>query len=330
MKNANANNAAIKTLLSVNKNALRNLHDLFLYDFEKPFTAFVRTGRFTLKSIEKEAREKVADYNPETYTTVILTRGKYEYNSRYFKTARMDRPNHIEVDFRFHSIGEYYSNISNYYGKVEFESFRKDRDAETIVIFQHNENLISVSRPVWSNGLISGRRYKIHEYRRGNYMYYTPLEGDGVKVFASINGRRFEKNGKSLEKEEVFDKSGYFVYEKRDKLERAAKKVRAEKEKAAADARDYSGPLKTLENKLFEIKSSIAKRLDAAGTLEEVKEVSEMMNKWRGLPDVWQDYIFLRDRAANKGFSSPAVFDSRYADITAALEKINNKLNEKR
>lgn len=324
--------AAIKKLLSTSKNALRNLHDTLGLDFCQSYKAFEISGRFTVRGIEKKAAALVKDYSPETYSTVVLSKRENRFQCGQYMLATIEPEHKVDTEYKIVDHGYYKLNLDGFYNKGYFDETRKDETTHTIVIVQRREYLTR-AEPLRTypnpETLEENIRYKIFEYKPGSHLYFAPVESDGKRRYKSLRTYYVAKKG-TKEDDLAFDKSGYYVFPKRYRLRKEAARIRAEKQKAAADARDYSGSLKTLENKLFEIKSSIAKRLDAAGTLEEVKEVSEMMIKWRGLPDVWQDYIFLRDRAANKGFSSPAVFDSRYADITAALEKINNKLNEKR
>lgn len=119
---------ATKDLLSSRKNALKYIHDVYGYDFTKPYKVTGFLGRFTAKSIEKETGSN----------TGIL----FVYSKREMKVCELNQGKFNAKDLR--RIYNY--NIDTFYSQGDFEAVRKSGNTAMYFI-QQEKQYIGKAKP---------------------------------------------------------------------------------------------------------------------------------------------------------------------------------------
>lgn len=112
---------AKKELLQCNKNALRYIHEVFGYDFMKPYVVTAILGKFTAKSITK-----ITGNN-----TGIL----FVCEGSSMRICQLNKGTFEVKDIR----SNYSYNIDNFYIKSDFELVRKSGHAAVYIIQQNNQ-----------------------------------------------------------------------------------------------------------------------------------------------------------------------------------------------
>lgn len=110
-----------RELLSSRKKALNYIHDVYGYDFTKPYKVTGFLGTFTAKSIEKETGSN---------TGILLI-----YSKREMKVCELNQGKFYAKDLR----RAYSYNIDTFYGQGDFEEVRKGGNTAMYVIQQEKQ-----------------------------------------------------------------------------------------------------------------------------------------------------------------------------------------------
>ncbi len=323
MKNEN-----IKHILSVNPETLRALHDCIGFDFQREFTAVDLGGSFTINRAQKAVT--AAGYDSSAVVALIVRdadkRGTWR-RKWHLVTLEGGRVN-IE-----HSYAHYWQmerrrvvHLDDFATKGVFEELRKLSTCEAFAIVQRAEYIRKpAARPVdWR------ARFKVLPSK---YAGNVELQTIGEK------GRRFEYFRERYgvggvlwpeEKEErqavkqagavgIIDKSGYLLTDRRREWKRRAAALRSAREKAAADAQDYSAQIEELRQMIAARKAEIMRQFEAATTHKELYAVEKALSWAGGLGDAVRDFENFQQRAAGKKFGSPAQADRDYKAIVKKL-----------
>lgn len=272
------NTSAVARLNAINSGALRALHEQIGFDFEKPFACIALDGNFTMKKIQKEIA--AAGYTSSD-TVALLTHTPHQLHRRGLYLVRVDGEK-IDIDFRCIK-----HNVCNFYTKGDFESVRKNPNAETFIIVQHPEyiNKIDAEKPVDK----SARYTKAPSAGRYNG-YYT------------------------------LDKSGYILNGRFEELKRRANALRRDRAKAAYLLTDNSAKVENLRGLIAAKKEQIISELVAAETHEQISAVGKKLDWWRGLGGIVENFERYEAKSANHDYSSIEESERAYNDI---LEKLS-------
>ena len=119
---------ATKELLSSRKKALKYIHDVYGYDFTKPYKVTGFLGRFTAKSIEKETGSD---------TGILLV-----YSKNEMKVCELNQGKFNAKDLR----RNYNYNIDTFYGQGDFDTERKG-GTTAIYVIQQEKQYIGKPKP---------------------------------------------------------------------------------------------------------------------------------------------------------------------------------------
>lgn len=322
-------NIIINKLLRTNKNAFRCLHDLFGLDFMAPYGIIYISGKYTVNKIMKEAEK--CGYARQTKLIVLtLDNAKKRYNDG-FNLVTIDNSGKIDIDFKIpYYGGSFNSSLDHFYTKYSFDEVRKSDKAEAIIIWQDQQY---IKKPL-EKPLDFNNRFKLIDIdyaytsdRKTRYVYRLRLRKNdekGTKFDYELG--RYCSMQRRTNIEDVIDKSGYLVENRRNEWIRKAAALRAEREKSAFVASDNSDKVSDLARRIGIHKAKIIKSLETAETSEELAVICGLLSRYSGLTGIVADFEHFKKNVDNKSFSSIAACEREYNNI---LNKLNNNKEEK-
>lgn len=211
-------NTTLRALENETPGALRALHGIFRFDFERPFSAVRVCGPFTLRKIRDALTEKRASFDTgENEIALILKPAPERYHETPLRLVRlMDDCEDFDVEIRGYNLCR---GLEIYYRKGGFQEDRKTAKW-CIIVSQKRENLSPVKE---TPPVELFRRYTSPPPRkvyRGAYYY----EHSRIEL----------------------DKSGYPVGLKREDLADRANKLRRNRERERANAVNWSERIASL------------------------------------------------------------------------------------
>ena len=312
-------NTILNKLINYKKDYVRGLHACLGYDFNNTFYAFEINGKFTVNQVLKEAA--AADHTPAKSLISIITRPAAGFYASYYTTIILNKAGKIENDINHCGYSNNnWASIDKYHTKASFDEVRK-KDGHTIVICQNRELLKAPQRD--KSKFDHLQRFNLLEvntciYTTGKYinkLVLSPCTGNGSKYDYENNLYSF----KTLDSSLFIDKSGYLLQPRRDDLKRRAAAIRAEKEKAAYNARSNDAIIKDINVQIEKKHAQIIAELTAAKTSEDMQKVAKKLDYFRGLSGIMHDFELLQERDKNKSFSSISSFENAVNNITEKL-----------
>ena len=270
--------------------ALQDLHNVYGFDFCKPYIAKTHEGAFTLKSIAKEFS---LDY--DNFTVVAIMKRYGSYNAVRLTDSNVILP-----------ASNAFDTLSTFYAKCDFNDARKT--AEKVYIIAQKKAFLTKapSRYYRANPVSIDKRY----IALGGYNGIVEC-GYPKKYEWKISGCY------------DLDKSGYPVELKRNELEQKAKERRRERKQAEYNA--MTNTRNMIEKARFAIESkkiALAKALLDSTTYEEIEKIENNLSRWRGLGNAIYSLSRVEERDAEKLFRSPEDFNDSIADIYKSLNNI--------
>ena len=313
-----------KKLLAVSRSALRGLHELFGYDFCKPYEILHLTGKFTVGQVNRLAASAGYGLRSEI---VLLTRdperaGYYDSDLRVVKIVGDGFK--IEFSRRIPSYKRINDPFGHFYRKADFDALRKRATAEAWIILQAKEHL----RFPAEVKLDLTERFKLGKvdmsHYKGTYVSGVELfrrDGKGEKLKYETHGNYYyEGMWKPESVYEIFDKSGWYLHDRRENLKRRADALRAERAKTAYLNTDNADKVKELQALIDRRKAEIAAQLSEAATSDEIDAVREALG-WRGLYGIVRDFEAFKDNTEARKYSSIERSDAAYNAIKSKLAK---------
>ena len=327
----NSTKENIKEILKSNQTALRGMHDVFGYDFCKPFKIVKICGNFTVNSICKIA-EKNGYSTDEKSQIVILTRRTDTINY-YHSTLKAVEILGNDFNVKFTRRIPHYHNckhmpFDDFYAKSCFHDFRKETDCETYIFLQSSE----FKKLPKESKLNLNERFKIKKVnycrdingkKRINEIDIIRTEGKGEKFTYEVSS--FYGSWNKPQEEDVnyfFDKSGYYARERRESLINRAKQIRAERKKEEYKRIDNSCKIEELQQLIDNKKMEIVQQLINAKTSDDIRTVEKSLAYWKGLGGIYSDFERYVESSKAKKYNSIEESDSAYNYIK---RKINGE-----
>ena len=312
----------------------RELNALAGFDFEKPFEIVKINGSFTIKKLLKAANAAGFDKADNIAALTKPNNISCFCSDLHFVTIEAGAVENVK--FRSPSLyknnGAYLSRaLQDYYTKGSFEEARKSANAETWLILQKSEHR-TIKGGKKRESISTADRYNV-------ICTQGATDGHGAHWISSIQLERTTDNGSCIEYksqpgnfynprgwkpetiDEIIDKSGYLLHDKRENLSRRAAQLRAERAKAAYQATDNADKVRELET-LFEAKKKeVARAILAAGNYEEMKEAERLISDYRtGLTWAASDLCRYKERTVQKAYNSIEASTAAYEAIKAKLQ----------
>lgn len=329
-KIANIKKIDLYRLAEVGRTIPKQLHGCTGADFNKPHVLLEVNGRFTVNQIKKAVEAEGFDFN-RGIDLQIMQRNNWSRQRYNLATVNL---NYVNIDYRPawtpHNDGEAY--LDNYWRKGDFDEDRKNENGHALIFAQYIADL-TPKKP--KKGYYSqpenGTRYKVKKvnYTRCNGREYIKeieaqaMAGTGKNYRFNVP---FRPAADPVGVEAYFDKSGYYIYNKRDELQAAAQKLRAERQKAEYNKTHNEAELQQLAQKVDDLKNTMGNALLKAKTAEDVAKIADNMRYYNGLEGVMRDYEKIQNMDAAKTFRSIEDFNKACENVKKQINYIYEKL----
>lgn len=301
-------------ILAINPAIFKGLHIKLGFDFQQPVTICRIPAPFTIKKAWKLA----ADHDPTTSTAAIIMRDTGNtwgiYRDLHMAPITADN---LRDDYDDHSMSYslgrahgYKTVFSTFFSKGSFHDLRKAPTCEAWIIAQRNDLLKPWTEPArdWTE---RQRDMTPGEHPQPCRVYYA-------------NRRPVY----------LIDKSNYRIDARREDLKRRAAKLRADRQKAAADdatrataARRYNDLLKAFNDAKQRIITALV-NVDpltlSPATVAELEIIGKAIGEyaWKGLSGAARDINQFEAAARENKFTTPARYDAAYNAIVEKLAAI--------
>lgn len=320
-------------LNEINPQTMKALHNVFGIDWKKP-AAVVRFDAPPTKAAVLKAAEEIQIPAPAVVLYHRTRWSEYDKTRFYAFTVSESGVDNPKIPNR-ENTGD---ALHDTWAKKHFDEWRKDprEDATVYAVYQAKRDR---SNPGTIGKPNEYTRYTITATETGFYNHgpraYMLRPADRNKNTAAATINYYFRDGKEQhdQPEDILDRSGYYVRDRRENLKRRAAALRAEREKAAYNAQETAADVETVTA------AADALRNYAAGLLLDpdmhraaVAASALNINGWY-FSDAISDALKFKRRSESHEYKSATDAEkakSRVLDqIDRAREKINNYLAEK-
>ena len=233
-------------LNEINPQTMKALHNVFGIDWKKP-AAVVRFDAPPTKAAVLKAAEEIQIPAP---AVVLYHRTKwsdYDKTRFYAFTVSESGVDNPKIPYR-ENTGD---ALSDTWAKKHFDEWRKDqREAATVYTVYQAKRDRSAPEKIGKPNEYT--RYTITAtetgcYNNGPKAYkLRPVDRNKDTAAATIN--YYHKDGKTQhdQPEDILDRSGYYVRDRRENLKRRAAALKAEREKTAYNAQETTADAETV------------------------------------------------------------------------------------
>lgn len=334
------NRAALSAMLNHNRKALRGLHVIAGYDFEKPFSVRRFECPVTVARILKETGAAGSMHDLCVYLLVHCLDGSTADFYKKFHMARVIGPKEIDIDFRHDpEFIVYHSGIDHFFQKGSFEDLRKNPGSVIYAIIQKKEFLHKYTPKAYDLGdrfrLVPGKERKWTDgkgFHGVSAITVQRMDASGQNLEISRQkiyfGGRVSDEGNPASVSDFIDKSGYLLPWRRDEMKRRALALRKEKEKAAYMQTDNSGKIEEIAARIEKIKKALAEEVLQSVSYDDVCKVARRLGHCKGLASVVNCFELFQKYTIEKSFSSIAASEASYQRIVEELEGLEEKQAE--
>lgn len=314
--------ANLKELNQDSKNVSQYLHGGFGFDFEKPFTIIKQDGKFTANTIISGLSKEIENFSSENYKIILLIR-------YYGHSGNLEKLHIATLDddkFNIDVPRGYDYDVDTFYSKGDLEHTRKNKMAYLFVVAQKTEYLID--------------RKPIRHDTTERYQYIPSSceccgDGKGNTYYYRVNVKEINKNKKPSQLDiqyrrlkslgDIIDRSGYLVYEYRDRLKDRVREYKSKKRKSEFLATDYSYTVKALNDLLETLKIQIADTVKNITNYSQARLAEKAMDKFAwGL----SYFIKYRERIEKKEYDSKQYAESSEKNIREYLDAASEAIRE--
>jgi hypothetical protein len=316
-----------KELLSENNKAFQFLHEAQGFDFEKEYFIAKHEGRFTYNQIKKAIGENMAG----DYTAALIlvpTKKRYSYEKLFF--IDMNQQAGKFEPLRKDNVTYWGFDIDYFYIKADFEEIRKTQTSHVYIIAQNNEYLKTEKKP---NTFDYSQRFRYipsewgETCRDGHGNTYinklTLMLLDGSANTVEYNTGAYYRKVKPATVADVIDKSGYLLLERRREWEHRAAALRAERDKAAAVAADFSEKEQAIIKGIDNVKLHIAEMALNVETEADARVLDSAADNFRRLMYHYSNYT---EKAKNKTFPSVGAIENYLNDLQVKINEIMGEM----
>ena len=323
--NTTGNTTAKAVLNAAGKNTFRFINFTLGIDFQKPVIIYHGSGNFTIKKLWDLLPHKNHDYN-----VAVIVPSRYAYNGHKIATI-----NESGFDITgFYEISIYFDNKKTipdtYNRKSDFEQDRKNA-SHYYMIAQCKEYAIPVKKreDCFRYTFNEYDRYIIlnDEYNSSNSMYFRDIQKQGKKQYYSTGSNYYHEKDSEYRPVNWFDRSGYFVRNRRETLKNKARALHCEREKTKYLDSDIGySQSKAIREQVVNLKAAIIKKLENETSYEKTKPITGLLY-WDFEGILYDTELFIK-RTAGKEYSSITSSTKAYTSIMEKINKTYNKLNE--
>lgn len=322
-----AGNVNAKEILkAAGKNTFRFINYTLGIDFQNPVIMHKGSGNFTIKKIWDVIPHKNYDYDVAVIVPSTFGMNGYRIVSITEKDFDIFRFYEMAIFFEYRTIPDTY-NI-----KSPFQDDRK-KAGHYYVIAQRKDYHKKATKHRSDFGRYNFNNYdryiiteKTHKYAGNNVLYFKDIQKQGKEQYFSTGSIYYHKPDSDERPVNWFDKSGYYVRDRKNDLKLRAKNIRMEREKARYIETDTSEQSKAVRESIVTVKNALIKKLENVTTYTATKAVTSLLY-WNFESVLFDTELFIK-RTAGKEYSSIESSNKAYNSIIEKINKIYTEMNK--
>ena len=317
----------LSELLKETPCALRFANAAQNMNLEKPFTIVKTVGKFTANSIKKAVSDSIGGaawcavvyFRPVRFSTDGMRYARIDSGADRFNVEEVKAARWLPCS----------KKPDNFYCKGAFEEARKANGGEVYIVAQQYEYVNASPAP--SRGWINFRR--LPENERFEYIgkkygkdYVRRIERNGEECSVDYLWRCYCKNEK-LEKlmgGVVVDKSGYMPITRIEERWNRARKLRADREAAAAKVADFSKEESAIYSSIKKTRENLVVVLNEFSGTPGTISYYHAGGLFEKFFEAVQDMKAYKEKKAAQKYSSPDRMRLTLETIAARLERVND------
>lgn len=316
----------IENLLTINKNALRFLHDAEGFNFEKPYFIAEQPGKFTVNTVIKAVQAEIDPKQCKIVIFVTPNANVYNRNRLYFAVlnrgkfdgTRRDGVRYWDYGNTAGSNGE----IDYCWGVGDFERLRKNRTEKIFIIAQDKAHIETPKKKAFDplSRYILVNASKNGDGRGNTYIGEMDLkatDGSGARLKYKPYKTFYGNEIRSADIEDFIDHSGYLLRPHRFELMQKAKRLRRTRKQAEADSADFTEETKELQALIDKARVTLSGAVMVCNDKDTANALSDKMRTFARALSYFLDY---ENKLASKQYAS---IDRIKADIESIKEKLN-------
>lgn len=323
-----------RELLRQNKGALKQLHDIGGYNFNKPFTLSHIVGNFTIK----KALSDILPYYNNPFINIIIRNEDDFFTIRHkYHIITVSTDGSYEISIKTpHYKKASFETFYTFWRKADFEKMRKKQTCEAFIFAQELEHTHRTPK----KAIDKSKRYiyqpspyeKAGDGNGNTYISRITLketDGTGEVLEYQTEGRyitAYDKERRATNANDIIDKSGYFIREHREDLRRRAAQIRAEKQKNIFTSCDFSAELAKTRAEAEKAKREVIEALKNANTSEQIGKVAKAM-RWE-LEYIYNDVERHEEKTIKKEYASVEKYENAKNNITNKINKMLEDLKK--
>ena len=320
MKNQTIVTATKKEVLqNVGRNTFRFIRESVGIDFQKPVIINKISGPFTIKNVWKILPHIDYDYT----VCATVKNNKAAGYSNEWRIVEIDS-NSFEIELKSATYFNFKTIPGVFFRKGDFEELRKNNNCVCYIVAQKTEYVLEpVRRPRYGAYTFDENHRYIIKKNTNRSLNVIDINKTG-KSYCYEPYSRFI-TGKEEDPSTFFDKSGYFIRDRKNRLYAAAAKLRAERKKAAFLACDMTKYIEKAKTQIEKVKQTLIEKIKVSKSYDQYKQIDRAFTTFEW---IIFDFELFEKRIAGKEYTSIENAENAYSKIIEKTNKFYEEINK--
>lgn len=297
-----------KKMMQLNKGTLKDLHDIFGFDFENEKSSVRMVEIKTPFTFNKVIKDN--NITSDDFCVLAITDKNYQDDNAYtkrYKVVILDETGKIDIE----SMATGWAGaIDDFFRKSDVNEYRKNPELKAfLIIMDKKDEIYSTTESYrWNQKNVKHNREKelakdyIHDVKclnrirydekdlrkqwnnkvsqsRVTGVYNARLDNYNAKIDIDFDCHIGYRPAQTDTEFDVFDKSGYNLYVKRKALENKAEELKAKRQLNQLQHMDFSKQNEIIRTRIFNTKNDLIEKLQEASFDTEWKTTGESQYK---------------------------------------------------
>lgn len=320
MKNQTIVTATKKEVLqNVGRNTFRFIRESVGIDFQKPVIINKISGPFTIGNVWKILPHTNYDYT----VCATVKNNKAAGYANEWRIVEIDS-NSFEIELKSATYFDFKTIPEVFFRKGDFDKLRKNKNCICYIVAQKNEYILDpVRRPAYGTYTFDENHRYIIKKNTNRSLNVIDINKTGKSSCYEPYSRCI--TGKEEDPSTFFDKSGYFIRNRKNRLYTAAAKLRAERKKAAFLACDMTKYIEKAKAEIEKAKQTLIEKIKVSKSYDQYKPINRAFTTFEW---IIFDFELFEKRIAGKEYTSIENAENAYSKIIEKTNKFYEEINK--